>query len=125
MRKALMMTGKSGSRGSTAKARRGAISAIFAAAILAGCGTTVPPGVEPIDYTVAPRDLVAVVSVPDSLVVRLGRGGHIDKREQDRLDAYVADVAANRPESLRVMLHGPATPAQFRAVADALIADGV
>jgi pilus biogenesis lipoprotein CpaD len=85
----------------------------------------VPPGVEPVDYTVAPRDLVSVVSVPDGFLVRLGRGGNVDARERERLKAYVADVAANRPESVHVLLHGPAAPSQFRAVARVLIADGI
>src|SRR5437016_5122118 len=113
MRKAPMMTGRSRLPGPFAGIQSSAIGAILLAVFLAGCGTTMPPGIEPIDYTAAPRDLVPVVSVADGHVVRLGGTGHVDKLERIRLDAFIADVAANRPESLRVAVHGLATPAQF------------
>ena len=111
------------------KTRLLAIGIGMLALALAGCGTTAPPGPQgPVnlgDYQAAPRDLVQVESYSDSHPVRLGRGGFIGKPERDRLTAYIADVAKNRPESLRVVLRGPATPAQLRQVGDLLVADGV
>jgi pilus biogenesis lipoprotein CpaD len=106
-----------------------AIGIAVLALVLAGCGTTAPPGAPPGtdlgDYTAAPRDLIGVTSVADSHVVRPGRAGYVGKPERDRLDAFIADVAANRPESLHVSLHGRATPVQLNAVANLLVADGV
>jgi pilus biogenesis lipoprotein CpaD len=111
------------------KARLLAIVTGMLGLVLAGCGTTAPPTLEgPVnlgDYQAAPRDLVQVESYSDSHPVRLGRGGSIDKTERARLTAYIADVAKNRPESLRVVLRGPASPAQLRQVGDLLVADGV
>jgi pilus biogenesis lipoprotein CpaD len=113
---------------SAARAHRGAIAAAAAAVLallLAGCGTTTPPGIDLGDYEAAPRDLVRVASIIDSHRVRLGRNGYVSRSERDSLAAFVAYIAANRPESLRVALRGPATLAQFRAVAALLAADGV
>jgi pilus biogenesis lipoprotein CpaD len=111
------------------KARLLAIGIGMLGLVLAGCGTTAPPGPQgPVDlgdYQAAPRDLVQVEGYSDSHPVRLGQGGFIGKPERDRLTAYIADVAKNRPESLRVVLRGPATPAQLRQLGDLLVADGV
>jgi len=111
------------------KARLLAIGTLMLGLVLAGCGTTAPPGPQgPVDlgdYQAAPRDLVQVESYSDSHPVRLGHGSSIGKPERDRLTAYIADVGKNRPESLRVVLRGPATPAQLRQVGDLLVADGV
>ena len=95
--------------------------------LLAGCvGTTTAPwGFNLGDYRAAPRDLIGVASVAASHPVRLARGGHITKAERDNLDAFVAEVARNRPESLRVVLHGRATPAQVTTLRGLLVADGV
>lgn len=125
-----MTTAQSGLAGRPAKARPGAIGFAMLALLLAGCATTVPQGpaqmVDLGDFEAAPRDLVRVESVSDSHLVRLDRmAGAFGKPERDRLDAFIADVAANRPESLRVSLRGAATPAQLRSVADLLVADGV
>jgi pilus biogenesis lipoprotein CpaD len=120
-----MTTAGSGLSKSSASAWRGALAIGVLALFLAGCGATTPPGVELGDYTVAPRDVLQVESIADSHVVRFGRAGSVGKPERDRLDAFVADIAENHPESLHVALRGAATPAQFRAVADRLVADGV
>jgi pilus biogenesis lipoprotein CpaD len=120
-----MTTAGSGASKSYTSAWRGALASGVLALFLAGCGTTTPPGVELGDYTAPPRDLLQVESIADSHFVRLGRTGSVGKPELDRLDAFVADIAENRPESLRVALRGSATPTQFRAVADRLVADGV
>jgi pilus biogenesis lipoprotein CpaD len=120
-----MTTGKTDLSAPFASAHSGAIGIGMLAALLGGCGTTVPPGTEPVNYTVAPRDLLQVVSVADSHAVRIGGAGYLGKPERDRLDAFVVSVAQNRPESLRVALRGWASSAQFKAVADVLVADGV
>lgn len=93
--------------------------------LLSACGTTAPWGIDLGDYEAAPRDLIGVASVGDDHVVRFGRAGYVGRLERGRLDAFVADVAANRPESLRVALRGPATPARLNAVSNTLVADGV
>jgi len=113
-----------------AKVRFGTIGIGVIALILAGCGTTAPPGalgpVDLGDFQAAPRDLVRVEGFSDSHLVRLDRAaGYVGKMERDRLAAFIADVAANRPESLRVVLRGAATQAQLKGVADLLVADGV
>jgi pilus biogenesis lipoprotein CpaD len=124
-----MTEDKSGAAPARGKARLLSIGIGMLGLALAGCGTTAPPGPQgPVnlgDFSAAPRDLVQVESYSDSHPVRLGRGGYIGKPERDRLTAYIADVAKNRPESLRVVLRGPATPAQLRQVGDLLVADGV
>jgi pilus biogenesis lipoprotein CpaD len=121
-----MTTGKPGSATFAAGARFGRAGVIMLGLLSAGCGLTVPPGIEPVDYTAAPRDLIAVGSIAESHVVQLGGGGgYPGKAERDRLDAFVTAVAANRPESLRVALRGPASPGPLKAVANQLVADGV
>lgn len=107
------------------RSRTGTIIAAFAMVILSGCGATVPPGIEPVDYTAAARDLVPLVSAPGGFAVQVDPGGHLNNREHARLNAFIADFAGNRPESLRIALYGRVSPAQFRTVADALVADGV
>jgi pilus biogenesis lipoprotein CpaD len=120
-----MTTTRSGLAKSYTSACRGAVAIGVLAVFLVGCGTTTPSGVDLGDYQAAPRDLLRVQSIADSHVVRFGRARYLGKLEHARLDAFVVHVAANHPESLRVVLRGPATPAQFRAVADKLVADGV
>ena len=58
-------------------------------------------------------------------VVRLDHGGAISKAERNKLGAFLAEVAHNRPESLRIVVHGRANAAQERAITAALVADGV
>jgi pilus biogenesis lipoprotein CpaD len=94
---------------------------------LAGCvaTTTTPWGVDLGDYQDSPRDLTGVASYAVSHVIRLGRGGAIPETERDRLGSFLAEIAYNRPESLRIVAHGRASPAQERAIIAALVADGV
>jgi pilus biogenesis lipoprotein CpaD len=117
-----------GINGRLAKARFSAIGIAALTLVLAGCSTTVPPG-QPVafnDFEAPPRDLIQVESSSYSYSVRLGgAAGTVSKAERDRLAAFVADVAGNRPESLRVALRGAATPAELKSVADLLIARGV
>ncbi len=113
-----------------AKARLFAIGFGMLSLVLAGCGTTAPPSalgpVDLGDFQAAPRDLVRVEGFSDSHLVRLDRtAGYVGKIERERLAAFIAHVAANRPESLRVVLRGAATQAQLKGVADLLVADGV
>jgi len=112
--------------------RGGARPALIGIALLAlavaGCVMPPPDASQRADlgdYRAAPRDLIGVTSIGDSHVVRLGRGGSVSKVERDRLDAFIAAIATNRPESLRVSLRGRATTAQLNGVADLLVADGV
>jgi pilus biogenesis lipoprotein CpaD len=95
--------------------------------MLAGCvvTTTAPWGLDLGDYQAAERDLVGVGSFAAGYVIRLGHGGAISEAERGKLDAFLAEIAYNRPESLRVVLHGRATPAQKGAITTALVADGV
>jgi pilus biogenesis lipoprotein CpaD len=93
--------------------------------VLAACGTTSPPGTDLGDYTAAPRDLIGVAASTDRHTVHIGGASYISKIERERLATFITEVAGNRPESLRITLHGPARSAQRKAVADALIADGV
>jgi pilus biogenesis lipoprotein CpaD len=103
-----------------------AIGAALAATGLAGCGTTNPFGPPLGDYQAAPRDLIGVAGISDHHVVHFsGRHGQVGKADRERLDAFIAGVGANRPESLRVALHGRANPAQLRGIVDILVSDGV
>jgi len=88
---------------------------------LAGCGTTNPYGPPLADYQAEPRDLIAVASHTDQYLV----AGRFTRAQRDRLAAFIASAASNRPESLRVTLHGRTSPARLREIADALVADGV
>jgi pilus biogenesis lipoprotein CpaD len=124
-----MTEDKSGAAPGPSNARLLAIGIGLLALVLAGCGTTAPPSAQgPVnlgDFEAAPRDLVQVTGFSGSHTVRLDRAGTVGRPERDRLAAYIADVAKNRPESLRVALHGPATPAGLRRVAGLLIEIGV
>ena len=103
-----------------------AVCIALLALAMAGCGATAPPGLVPEDYSGAARDRIAVASIPGTHFVHLGgKGGHFTRAERERLGSFVIAIAANRPESLRVALRGPAGPAQLKAVADQLMADGV
>src|SRR4051794_14969296 len=95
--------------------------------MLAGCvdTTTAPWGLDLGDYQAEARDLVGVTSFAASHVIRLGHGGVISEAERNKLGAFLAEVAYNRPESLRIVVHGRANSAQERAIAAALLADGV
>ena len=98
----------------------------FLALAVTSCGATAPPELARENYIGAARDMIAVASIPGTHFVYLGgKSGHLTKVERDRLGAFVTAIAANRPESLRVALRGPAGPAQLQAVADQLIVDGV
>jgi pilus biogenesis lipoprotein CpaD len=96
---------------------------------LTGCTATVPPDTAPpvvlSDFEAPPRDLIRVENSSYSHLIRLDRMGAIGKAERDRLAAFIINVGANHPESLRVELRGPATPAQLRSVADLLVDEGV
>ena len=97
------------------------------ALMLAGCvaPTTAPWGLDLGDYQAEARDLVGVTSFAANHVIRLGHGGAISEAERDKLAAFLAEIAYNRPESLRIVVHGRANSAQERAIAGALLADGV
>ncbi len=124
-----MTEDKSGALASRSTTRRFAIGIAMLALVLAGCGTTASPSAQgPVDlgdFAAAPRDLIQVESYSDSHAVRLDRAGTVGKAERDRLAAYIADVAKNRPESLRVALRGSVSPAQLRQVEGLLVAHGV
>ena len=103
------------------------VAAVFAtmlAVAIAGCAAPPVQEVDLGDYTAAPRDLIGVSSVTDAHVVRAGKSG-MSTAERDRLDAFIARLAANRPESLRVTLRGPAGSAAMRSIATRLAVDGV
>jgi pilus biogenesis lipoprotein CpaD len=124
-----MTEDKSGALAARSTTRLFAIGIAMLTLVLAGCGTTAPPSAQgPVDlgdFAAAPRDLIQVEGYSDSHAVRLDRSGNVGKLERDRLAAYIADVAKNRPESLRVALRGPASPAQLRQVEGLLVAHGV
>lgn len=93
------------------------------ATAIASCA--VPPSMVPDlgDYQAAPRDLIGISSITDAYVVRTSRGT-IPKLERERLAGFVKSQAANRPESLRVVLHG-ASIAAMSGVRRELIIDGI
>ena len=95
--------------------------------MLAGCvdTTTAPWGVNLGDYQAPARDLVGVSLYSAEHVIRLGPGGTVSQAERSNLAAFLTTIAYNRPESVRIVVHGRATPAQRSALAAALIADGV
>lgn len=90
----------------------------------AGCGTTTPPGYTSTNFESPARDLIGVRTLTANYLVRIN-GGYISQSEHDRLDKFVTGFGRNRPESLRVALGGAVTPAQYRAVANILVDDGV
>ena len=77
------------------------------------------------DYQAPARDLVGVSIYSAEHVIRLGPGGTVSQAERNNLAAFLTTIAYNRPESVRIVVHGRATPAQRSALAAALIADGV
>jgi pilus biogenesis lipoprotein CpaD len=98
-----------------------AAAALLMALGLAGCETTNPYGPPLADYQADPRDLIAVASHGDQHLV----ASRFTRLERDRLAAFIARAAANRPESLRVTLHGRTPPGGLQQIVDALVADGV
>jgi pilus biogenesis lipoprotein CpaD len=111
-------------RNPLAALRRAPASGILAL-LLAGCTTTTPWGLDLGDYQGAPRDLIAVASKSTEYTIRLDHGGAISRAERHALDAFLAEVAYNRPESLRIVAHGRANSVQERAITSALVAGGV
>ena len=85
--------------------------AVFAL-MLAGLRATptTPWGVDFGDYQAAPRDLIAVTSDTADYMVRLDHSGAISKVERNKLAAFLAEGAFNRPESLRITVHGRVEP---------------
>ena len=104
--------------------RRASAGGILAL-LLAGCTSTTPWGLDLGDYQGAPRDLIAVASKSTDYTIRLGHSGAMSKAERSSLNAFLAEVAYNRPESLRIVAHGRANPVQERSITSALIAGGV
>jgi pilus biogenesis lipoprotein CpaD len=94
---------------------------------LTGCvdTTTAPRGVNLGNYEGAARDLTGVTSFTADYVVRPGSGGALSRAERGALDAFLTEIASNRPDSLRVVIYGPATPAQQNAITAALVSNGV
>src|SRR5262245_17468174 len=85
--------------GSPLAALRRASAGCTLALLLAGCTTTTPWGLDLGDYQGAPRDLIAVASKSTDYTIRLDQGSAISKAERHALDAFLAEVASNRPES--------------------------
>ena len=110
------------------RARRlGATAGGLLALMLTGCvdTTTAPWGVNLGDYQAPARDLVGVSLYTAEHVIRLGPGGTVSQTERNNLEAFLTTIAYNRPESVRIVVHGRATPAQRSALTAALTADGV
>ena len=97
------------------------------ALLMGGCaGTTTATGGSNLgDYQAAPRDLIGVSTFATSHVVHLSRGGKIGEAERKKLDAFIAHASRNRPESLRIVLHGRASSAQTRGLENLLMANGI
>jgi pilus biogenesis lipoprotein CpaD len=106
--------------------RRAAAGGVLVMA-LAGCvpATTAPYGADLGSYEGAARDLTGVTSFAADYVMRLGSGAAISPAERGRLEAFLAEIAYNRPESLRIVIYGRATAAQKSAITALLMADGV
>jgi pilus biogenesis lipoprotein CpaD len=116
-----MTAANSGRMAAAARATKLAAAAALLALGLAGCGTTNPYGPPLADYQGDARDLIAVAGHADQHLV----AGRFTRLERDRLAAFIASAASNRPESLRVTLHGRTSPGRLREIVDALVADGV
>src|SRR4051794_30530645 len=105
--------------------RRAAVGMLVV--MLVGCvdTTTAPWGLDLGDYQGEARDLIGVSNFAASHVIRFGRGGAISEVERNKLGAFLAEIAYNRPESLRIAVYGRASSAQERTIAATLLADGV
>jgi pilus assembly protein CpaD len=120
-----------GSGGGVAPVRAGLLGATVGGGLLvlmlAGCvdTTTAPSGVNLGDYQAPARDLVGVSLYTAEHVIRLGPGGTVSQTERNNLEAFLTAIAYNRPESVRIVVHGRATPTQRGALTAALTADGV
>src|SRR5262249_10718972 len=102
------------------------VSAAAFALALAGCGSTTPEGFVATDFQAAPRQILKVETRGDAHMVYIDRRtGEVSPLERQRLDAFIADFASNRPESLRIEIRGPASTAQMQRVANLLIAAGI
>jgi len=87
------------------------------ALMLAGCvdTTTAPWGVNLGDYQAPARDLVGVSLYSAEHVIRLGPGGTVSQTERNDLEAFLTAIAYNRPEAVRIVVHGRAAGATERA----------
>lgn len=111
-----------------ARALRLAAGIGLVALAVSGCAptTTAPYGADLGAYEATPRELIAVDSVAGRHVVHLaGRTGAVSWAERRRLAGFITGIARNRPDSLRVALHGRASSRQLRAVTRLLVTDGV
>lgn len=100
-------------------------SAILGASMLlaglAGCAE--PPAPEP-RLLAEPSDL-QIDHKTETHFVRLDGHGLPGDLERRRLDGFIADLGAGRPDSLRMTVRGPQSDRQLRSVANLLVADGV
>jgi pilus biogenesis lipoprotein CpaD len=93
---------------------------------LSGCSSTAPEGFVAADFQAAPRQILKVETRRESHTLYIDRkSGQPSPLERQRLDAFIADLAGNRPEAVHVELRGAASAQQLQRVANLLLAAGV
>jgi pilus assembly protein CpaD len=94
---------------------------------IAGCTTTTgPTGAVYPDFAAAPATIVHVATQRDTLAVRIdARTGAVAAPELQRIGAFIARLAADRPEAVHAEIRGAGSRAHLQPLFDALVAAGV
>lgn len=90
---------------------------------LAGCDQATPP--QPMSVQGTAPLTIPVQKQTQTHALYLGANGQASPLERDRLRAFIADMAGNRPEALHVTISGAPSAAQQRELTKLLVVDGV
>ena len=96
----------------------------LAAVALAGCEQPPPPAPAGLQQASAPPEL-HVNRKTDAHDLQLDASGAPSALERQRLDAFIADLAGNRPDALHVTISGSRPEAQMQGVVRMLVEDGL
>jgi pilus assembly protein CpaD len=89
---------------------------------LAGCSSKDAP---PEPHLFAEPAALQVVKTTDSHAVQVDASGHASPLELKRLDGFIADLAGNRPEALRLTISGPQSDERLRELAKHIAGHGI
>jgi pilus biogenesis lipoprotein CpaD len=96
------------------------------ALLLAGCGETAPDSFYAVDSRAPPRQILKVDTKSDIHTVYVDRRTGLPSAiEKQRLDAFIDDLAKDRPDALHVELRGPEPVERLQRIASLLVERGV
>jgi pilus biogenesis lipoprotein CpaD len=90
---------------------------------LGGCANSASVPAEP--HLLAEPSALQVVKTTDTHVVQLDANGQANPLELRRLDGFIADLAGERPDALRLTIRGPQSEARLRELARHIASHGI